>query len=48
MFYDDESLIPHIFPNEYDSVATEFLETYYPDALLSPIPVPILDGVYTS
>ena len=43
MFYDDESLIPHIYPNEYDSVATEFLETYYPDALLSPIPVPILD-----
>lgn len=42
MYYDDESLIPHIYPSEYDSVASEFLDRYYPAALTTPMPVPIL------
>lgn len=36
-------MIPYIPPAEYDTVASEFLTEYYPDALKSPMPVPIED-----
>ena len=41
MGYDDRKLIPYIPPKEYDKVANEFLERYYPEALMKPMPVPI-------
>lgn len=40
-----ENLLPYIPPSEYDNVATEFLETYYPNALDKPQAIPILDIV---
>lgn len=43
MRYNQDSLIPVISASEYDDVATEFLETYYPAALIKPQPVPIED-----
>lgn len=45
MDYNMETLLPYIPPSEYDNVATEFLETYYPDALDKPQAIPILDIV---
>ncbi len=41
MGYSDRKLIPYIPPSEYDKVASEFLELYYPEALNQPLPVPI-------
>lgn len=35
------NLVPYIKKEKFDDVATEFLKKYYPEALLSPIPVPI-------
>lgn len=34
-------LVPHYAKADFDSVATEFLTQYYPEALDGPIPVPI-------
>ena len=42
MYYDERTLIQIITCEEYDDVATEFLEIYYPDALMVPQCVPIL------
>ena len=41
MGYDNRKFIPYIPSKEYDKVASEFLEQYYPEALMKPIPVPI-------
>lgn len=41
MDYNLEKLIPYITPCEYDKVANDFLESYYPEALYSPVSVPI-------
>lgn len=41
MDYNSNTLIPYIPANEYDTVAEEFLDRYYPEALEKPIPVPI-------
>lgn len=43
MDYNRHNLIPIISASEYDKIAIEFLEAYYPEALLGPKPVPILD-----
>lgn len=43
MSYNLNNLMPYIPASDYEKVATEFLETYYPQALSSPQPVPILD-----
>lgn len=43
MGYNMETLLPYIPPAEYDNVATEFLETYYPQGLYKPQAIPILD-----
>lgn len=43
MEYNQNTLIPIIPATEYDAVAEEFLECYYPEALLKPQKVPILD-----
>lgn len=43
MEYNQNTLIPIIPATEYDAVAEEFLERYYPEALLKPQKVPILD-----
>ncbi|CAI3303071.1 ImmA/IrrE family metallo-endopeptidase [Enterococcus cecorum] len=43
MNYNMRTLIPIIPASEYDNVAKEFLEDYFPEALLEPRPVPILD-----
>ena len=43
MEYNQNTLIPIIPAAEYDAVAEEFLERYYPEALLKPQKVPILD-----
>lgn len=43
MGYNMNTLLPYIPSSDYDKVATEFLETYYPNALYKPQPVPILD-----
>lgn len=43
MGYNMETLLPYIPPADYDKVATEFLEEYYPEALYNPQPVSILD-----
>lgn len=43
MEYNQNTLIPIIPAAEYDKVAEEFLEQYYPVALLKPQKVPILD-----
>lgn len=40
---DKTSLVPVISKAEFDDVATEFLEEYYPEALTTPKAVPILD-----
>lgn len=39
------SLVPVIHKNEFDQVATEFLQKYCPEALESPMPIPIWDIV---
>ena len=41
MNYNSSSLIPFIPPEEYDSVAEEFLYLYCKEALLKPMAVPI-------
>ena len=41
MDYNSRKLVPYIPPAEYDKVAREFLEQFYPDALKNPMPVPI-------
>lgn len=41
MDYNQQSLIPIIYATEYDDVAREFLEKYFPDALCQAMPVPI-------
>ena len=41
MDYNSRKLVPYIPPAEYDKVASEFLEQFYPDALKNPMPVPI-------
>ena len=41
MYYDSKRFIPYIPSSEYDKIAHEFLEQFYPDALREPIPVPI-------
>ena len=43
MSYNLNNLMPYIPASDYEKVATEFLETYYPQTLSSPQPVPILD-----
>lgn len=43
MAYNTETLLPYIPPADYDKIATEFLETYFPEALYTPQPIPILD-----
>ena len=43
MSYNLNNLMPYIPASDYEKVATEFLETFYPQALSSPQPVPILD-----
>ena len=42
MDYNGRKLVPYIPPAEYDKVAYEFLEQFYPDALKNPMPVPII------
>lgn len=41
MDYNGRKRIPYIPPAEYDKVAREFLEQFYPDALQNSMPVPI-------
>lgn len=41
MNFTERKLIPYIPPSDYDMVATEFLEMYYPEALKEPLRVPI-------
>lgn len=41
MSYNRETLIPYIPASQYDAVANDFLEIYFPDALHHPTPVPI-------
>ena len=41
MDYNSRKLVPYIPPAEYDKVAHEFLEQFYPDALKKPMPVSI-------
>lgn len=43
MDYNMRNLIPIISASEYDNVAKEFLEAYFPEAILESRPVPILD-----
>lgn len=43
MYLSERRLVPYIPPAEYDKVAQEFLEKYYPQALNTPMPVPIED-----
>ena len=43
MAYNTETLLPYIPSADYDKIATEFLETYFPDALYKPQSIPILD-----
>ena len=43
MDFSGRRLVPYIPPAEYDKVALEFLEKYYPRALANPMPVPIED-----
>ena len=38
-----QSYVPHISKTSFDDKATEFLKKYYPDALVTPMPVPIED-----
>ena len=37
MDYNGRKLVPYIPPAEYDKVAHEFLEPFYPDALKNPM-----------
>ena len=41
MDYNSRKLVPYIPPAEYDRVAREFLEQFYPDALKNSMPAPI-------
>lgn len=43
MDFSGRRFVPYIPPAEYDKVAQEFLEKYYPQALANPMPVPIED-----
>lgn len=42
-YVEQKSLVPIIPKSQFDTVATEFLTEYCPEALLNPIPVPIVD-----
>lgn len=41
MNFNGRSLVSYIPPSEYDKVAREFLELFYPEALKTPMPIPI-------
>ena len=43
MDFNSETLLPYIPPSEYDNVATDFLERYFPGAISKPQKVPILE-----
>lgn len=43
MGYNLNNLLPYIAPAKYDDIATEFLESYFRDALYKPQSVPITD-----
>lgn len=43
MDFNSETLLPYIPPSEYDNVATDFLERYFPGAISKPQRVPILE-----
>lgn len=43
MDFSGRRFVPYIPPAEYDKVAQEFLEKYYPQALANPMAVPIED-----
>ena len=43
MNYNSQSLIPYIPKEEYDKIAYDFLSQHYPEALISPMPVPIVN-----
>ena len=47
MDYNSRKLVPYIPPAEYDNVANEFLERFYPDALKNPMPVPIAASLFS-
>jgi hypothetical protein len=38
-----QNYVPHISKTSFDDKATEFLKKYYPEALVTPMPVPIED-----
>ena len=42
-YVEQKSLVPIIPKSQFDTVATEFLTEYCPEALLNPMPVPIVD-----
>ncbi len=42
-YIEQKSLVPVISKSQFDSVATEFLTEYCPEALLKPMAVPIVD-----
>jgi hypothetical protein len=41
MGYNERKYVPYIPKSEYDNVARDFLDQYYPEALTEPMPVPI-------
>lgn len=43
MDFNSETLLPYIPPSEYDNVATDFLERFFPGAISKPQKVPILE-----
>ena len=42
-YVEQKSLVPIIPKSQFDTVATEFLTEYCPEALLNPMPVPIVE-----
>ena len=42
-YVEQKSLVPIIPKSQFDTVATEFLTEYCSEALLNPMPVPIVD-----
>lgn len=42
-YVEQKSLVPVIPKSQFDAIATEFLTEYYPEALLRPMAVPIID-----
>lgn len=43
MDFSGRKLVPYIPPAEYDKIAQDFLDKYYPQALNTPMPIPIED-----